>query len=143
MLGTTIDLGAHEDALRAALAARGVPYDMRTLAPAVADWLRWKFRRYQIDRTDAARWERVLAGDLPRRVKDAGPPPAVYQAARCARVRPRQGARYGRRTIETGMHTRSASARICTRCNPRSAGRATDAPDGPERNRRTRTRWET
>lgn len=93
MLGTTIDLGAHEDALRAALAARGVPYDMRTLAPAVADWLRWKFRRYQIDRTDAARWERVLAGDLPRRVKDAGPPPAGYQAdALCACEAPAGGA---------------------------------------------------
>lgn len=78
--GTTIDLGAHEDALRAALTARGVPCDMRTLAPAVADWLRWKFRRYQIDRTDVARWERVLSCDLPRRIKDAGSPPAGYQA---------------------------------------------------------------
>jgi hypothetical protein len=78
--GTTIDLGPHEDALRADLAARGVGHDMRTLAPAVADWLRWKFRRYQIDRTDAARWEGLLRDDLPRRVKEAGPPPAGCQA---------------------------------------------------------------
>ncbi|WP_188529367.1 hypothetical protein [Sinisalibacter lacisalsi] len=62
--------------MRADLAARAVLDDIRTLAPAVADWLRWKFRRYRIDRTDWARWERVLVNDLPCRVEAAGPPPA-------------------------------------------------------------------
>lgn len=74
--GATIDLRAHEDALRADLSARGVPHDLRNLPPAVADWLRWQFRRYQIDRRDVRRWEGVLRDDLPRRVRDAGPPPA-------------------------------------------------------------------
>jgi hypothetical protein len=76
--GSTIDLDEHEGTLRAALADRALPYDMRTMAPAVADWLRWQFRRAQIDTTDEARWERVLREDLPRRVEAAGPPPAGW-----------------------------------------------------------------
>lgn len=77
--GTTIDLQEHEDRLQADLIARGVPYDLRSLAPAVADWLRWRFRRFQIDRTDVARWERVLSHDLPLRVRSAGAPPDSHQ----------------------------------------------------------------
>ncbi|PWG17949.1 hypothetical protein DFK10_04380 [Salibaculum griseiflavum] len=79
MPGTTIDLQEHEESLRADLIARGVPDDLRGLAPAIADWLRWRFRRLQVDRTDVARWERVLSHDLPLRVKNAGPPPASHK----------------------------------------------------------------
>lgn len=54
-------------------------HDIRGLAPAVADWLRWQFRRRQMDRVDNEKWERVLRDDLPRRVEAAGPPPAGDQ----------------------------------------------------------------
>jgi hypothetical protein len=45
------------------------------IAPAVLDWLRWKYRRLQIDRRRDDEWLRVLREDYPRRVRDAGAPP--------------------------------------------------------------------
>ncbi len=69
--GSTIDLGAHESAFRDALGAVGVD----TLPPAVADWLRWCYRRMQIDRQNEEAWHKALTQDLPRRVADAGPRP--------------------------------------------------------------------
>lgn len=74
--GHTIDLGAAEGDLRADLVARGLNVD--ALAPAVADWLRWRYRRAQIDRTDAKAWLRVLREALPERIAKAGPHPAGY-----------------------------------------------------------------
>lgn len=68
--GTTIDLGHHEAACRAALFERGL--DVGALAPAVADWLRWRFRRVQIDRVDDRAWQRVLTEALPARITRAG-----------------------------------------------------------------------
>jgi hypothetical protein len=72
--GRTIDLGDAEDALRAMLRARGVNVDV--LPPAVADWLRWRYRRTQIDRQSESAWLRVLNDQLPERVRRAGPRPA-------------------------------------------------------------------
>ncbi|MEW9836223.1 hypothetical protein [Mesorhizobium marinum] len=64
--GSTIDLGSDEGRLRGELLARGV--DVDALAPAVADWLRWRFRRTQIDRRDEREWMRVLTQRLPARI---------------------------------------------------------------------------
>ncbi|WP_058279027.1 MULTISPECIES: hypothetical protein [Ruegeria] len=69
--GSTIDLGEHECAFRDALGG----LDVETLPPAVADWLRWRYRRRQIDRKNCVAWQKALTQDLPRRVADAGPRP--------------------------------------------------------------------
>jgi hypothetical protein len=69
--GSTIDLGGHEVAFRDAMGAR----DVDALPPAVADWLRWRYRRTQIDRQGGGAWLQALRMDLPRRVADAGPRP--------------------------------------------------------------------
>ncbi|WP_109312795.1 hypothetical protein [Ruegeria sp. AU67] len=70
--GSTIDLGEHEYAFRDALG----DLDAATLPPAAVDWLRWRYRRTQIDRQDGAAWHKALAQDMPRRVADAGPRPS-------------------------------------------------------------------
>lgn len=72
--GRTIDLGAAEDDLRADLGQRGL--DMDRLAPAVADWLRWRYRRTQIDRRNDRGWLRVVLDMLPGRIARAGACPA-------------------------------------------------------------------
>jgi len=71
--GQTIDFGQAEGDMTDALRDLGV--DVASLAPAVADWLRWRYRRTQIDRTDAGAWERAVRHDLPQRVTKAGPRP--------------------------------------------------------------------
>ncbi len=63
--GQTIDLGEAEGAFRDAARALGV--DVAGLFPAQADWLRWKWQRYQRDRKDAAAWQRAVLTDLPRK----------------------------------------------------------------------------
>ncbi len=82
--GSTIDLGEDESRLRAELRARGM--DVDALAPAVADWLRWRFRRTQIDRRDEREWMRVVSQQLPARVNNAGVRPAVPAEASNART---------------------------------------------------------
>jgi hypothetical protein len=73
--GSTIDLGKHEDAFRVAsgLASRIEHGD--PLPPAVLDWLRWRYRRLQIDRRRDSEWTRVLRDELPRKWQAAGPDP--------------------------------------------------------------------
>lgn len=71
--GATIDLGAHEAAFQDALRRHSVDPD--GLPPAVADWLRWRFRRYQIDRQDGSKWADVMSARLPERLRKAGPGP--------------------------------------------------------------------
>ncbi|TPL53359.1 hypothetical protein FJ937_08370 [Mesorhizobium sp. B2-4-4] len=73
--GSTIDLGEEEGRLRADLRGRGV--DVDALPPAVADWLRWRFRRTQIDRRDERGWMRVLSQHLSARINQAAERPAV------------------------------------------------------------------
>lgn len=73
--GATISLGEHETTFlhdsgvgeRAAYAP---------LAPAVLDWLRWRYRRLQIDRKRDDQWMRVLREELPARIEGAGSPTA-------------------------------------------------------------------
>lgn len=71
--GRTIDLGRDEPDFRSNLAARNIALDL--LAPAVADWLRWRYRRTQIDRDDGRAWLRVVTQNLPERMAMAGPRP--------------------------------------------------------------------
>jgi len=70
--GRTIDLLEHEMAFQGELLHWN---GSRRLAPAVLDWLRWKFRRLQIDRAQNEAWALLLRDELPRRVRDAGDPP--------------------------------------------------------------------
>jgi hypothetical protein len=78
--GRTIDLGEHE------MAFQGELYHWsgsRLLAPAIMDWLRWKFRRLQIDRLQNEAWALLLRDELPRRIRLAGDePPAGWTEQR-------------------------------------------------------------
>lgn len=67
--GQTIDLGPNEGRFQAALGALGV--DPGTALPALADWLRWRFQRMQLDRSDDVAWTRAVLTNLPRRMADA------------------------------------------------------------------------
>lgn len=62
--GATIDLGPDEAAFAASAAALGL--DVDALYPAVADWLRWRWRRHQKDRPNASAWLRAVREELPR-----------------------------------------------------------------------------
>lgn len=77
--GQTIDLGAFEERFRIESGIARLGAGVR-VPPAVLDWLRWRFRRLQIDRKRDEEWLRVLREDYPRRVRDAGPPPSMGTA---------------------------------------------------------------
>lgn len=62
--GETIDLGANEGRFRDAASALGVSVD--GLLPAVVDWLRWRFKRHQIDRQNGPAWVRAATVGLIR-----------------------------------------------------------------------------
>lgn len=87
--GETIDLGEHEDRfqLESGLASLSVP-----IAPAVLDWLRWRYRRLQIDRRRDSEWARVVREDYPRRLRDAGSPPPEFDPGAVGSVKPRWSA---------------------------------------------------
>ncbi|MCB1466925.1 MAG: hypothetical protein KDK08_07235 [Rhizobiaceae bacterium] len=72
--GSTIDLGEHEAAFQATagVARRG---SSEPVPPAVLDWLRWRYRRLQLDRRRDAEWLRTVREELPRRLSAAGPAP--------------------------------------------------------------------
>jgi hypothetical protein len=63
--GGTIALGKDEDAFRADARALGVDAD--ALFPAVADALRWAWRRHAKDRPNEGAWQRAVRQELPRR----------------------------------------------------------------------------
>jgi len=73
LLGCTIDLGAYETEFETAIMSR--PRETVVLPPAVMDWLRWRFRRLQVDRCDVRGWQRCLIEELPLRMRAAGPAP--------------------------------------------------------------------
>jgi len=75
VLGRTIDLGEYEMAFQGELLHWN---GSRRLAPAILDWLRWKFRRLQIDRAQNEAWALLLRDELPRLVRVAGEPPAGW-----------------------------------------------------------------
>jgi len=71
--GETIDLGGHEDRFVADLRLGGFGVDM--LAPAVVDKVRWRWRRFRLDRDDLGGWRAFLTTELPDRIRKAGPRP--------------------------------------------------------------------
>lgn len=73
--GQTIDLGEHEQRflIETGIARLGAP-----VAPAVLDWLRWRYRRLQVDRRRDEEWWRIVRDEYPRRVRDAGDPAPNY-----------------------------------------------------------------
>jgi hypothetical protein len=83
--GQTIDLGVWEDRfqIESGLARRNEP-----VPPAVLDWLRWRYRRLQIDRGRDQEWARALFEEYPRRVRDAGPPPPDFDVRATALIAP-------------------------------------------------------
>jgi len=87
--GETIDLGEHEDRFRL---ESGLAALSRPIAPAVLDWLRWRYRRLQIDRRRDSEWARVVSEDYPHRLRDAGSPPPEFDPGAVGAVRPRWAA---------------------------------------------------
>lgn len=69
--GTTIQLGEYEQAF---IDESGLAHGSEPVAPALLDWLRWRYRRLQIDRKRDAEWIQVLRIEFPRRVRDMGVP---------------------------------------------------------------------
>lgn len=74
--GQTINLGDHEITFRAHCAELAVRPEY--LAPAVLDWMRWRFRRLQIDRRDDVKWSHTVRVELPARAQRAGPMPGGW-----------------------------------------------------------------
>jgi hypothetical protein len=72
--GETIDLGSQEERFQL---ESGITRLEQPIAPAIVDWLRWRYRRLQIDRRRDEEWTRTLREEYPRRVREAGPPPAA------------------------------------------------------------------
>jgi len=73
--GQTLDLAEHEERFRtvSGLARLDTP-----VPPAVLDWLRWRYRRLQIDSRRDEVWAGVVFEEFPRRVRAAGPPPPTF-----------------------------------------------------------------
>src|SRR5205085_6563580 len=61
--GNTIDLGDHEAPFQVAV---GRQIDRQP--PALVDWLRWQFKRWQLDDQNAGRWWQTLHHRLPEKV---------------------------------------------------------------------------
>jgi hypothetical protein len=69
--GSTISLGVHEEGFAEALRAMG--YQAASVPPGIADALRWKYRRFMVDRMRSAEWAKALEG-LTDRIRAAGGP---------------------------------------------------------------------
>ncbi len=76
--GRTIDLSQFERAFREDILAAGI--GVLTLAPAVSDKARWRWRRYRLDRRDELAWHQFVHVDLPGMIAAAGPPPPGWDA---------------------------------------------------------------
>lgn len=70
--GSTIDLADHEHSFRVALG----DIDINAVPPAVVDWLRWRYRRTQIDKCHYSAWVKARLEDLPARIAQASEKPA-------------------------------------------------------------------
>lgn len=77
--GSTVDLGEHEMPFQGDM-QHWVGAD-RAIPPAVMDWLRWRYRRFQIDRSKNEDWATLLRDELPRRLRDAGAAPPGWSEA--------------------------------------------------------------
>lgn len=130
--GRTIDLGPDEASFVTSAADMGV--DLDNLYPAVADWLRWRWRRHRKDRPDAARWVRVVREELPR--QRAAADEAVAWLKLGITDRRTKAARAARAAIRAGDIGRARAALDALR-NASSAPldvvleRVQDQPSGP------------
>lgn len=115
--GRTIDLARDEATFVASAAELGVELD--SLYPAVVDWLRWRWRRHQKDRPDAARWAKVVREDLPRQRATADAAVAWLRlgitdkrtkAARAAKAAMRAGGMDGAQAAVDALRTASSAA---------------------------------
>lgn len=152
--GQTIDLGDAEGAFQDAARALGV--DVGALYPAQADWLRWKWQRYQRDRQDAAAWQKAVRVDLPRRRADAEVAVALAdlgikdgrtREARAAKAAFRAGGAEGARQAvkamreAVGLSQRGEEARVQPWKRRSGAGPLTRAPVKPWEARQGAGRW--
>lgn len=130
--GHTIDLGPDEAAFVASAAALGV--DVGGLYPAQRDWLRWRWRRHQKDRPDAARWAKAVREELPRQRAaadeavawaDLGLGDKRTKAARAAKAAMRAGGIERARAVVAALRAKAdAAVDVGLRRTP-------DAPAGP------------
>ena len=121
--GRTIDLGEHEQAFSASVRLHRVKLD--DLPPAVVDWLRWKFRRFQVDRSDDSKWADVLQVQLPERLRKIGPGPRT-RTGETRGMDPDQlpgatapGPAFASRPPRPAIGRRSAACRTSPRRRPR------------------------
>jgi hypothetical protein len=115
--GRTIDLGPDEASFAASAAELGV--DVDGLYPAVADWLRWRWRRHQKDRPDAARWRKAVREELPRQMAAADE--AVAWADLGITDRRTKAARAARAALRAGDVERAQAAVDALRAASRTA----------------------
>lgn len=66
--GATVDLGGHEPAFAEAIGPR-----LSAFPPALSDWLRWKYRRFQLDTRDEQRWSAAVSEGVAMHAKTIGP----------------------------------------------------------------------
>jgi hypothetical protein len=130
--GRTIDLGADEVAFAASAADLGV--DVDGLYPALADWLRWRWRRHQKDRPNAGLWHKAVREELPRQRAaadaavvwaDMGITDRRTREARAARKALRAGDVDGARAVVDALRAASSAAVDV------DLRRGEDAPAGP------------
>lgn len=130
--GRTIDLGPDEAAFAASAADLGV--DVDALYPALADWLRWRWRRHQKDRPNAGLWIRAVREELPRQRAaadaavawaDMGITDRRTREARAARKALRAGDVDGARAVVDALRAASSAAVDV------DLGRVGDKPAGP------------
>ena len=152
--GQTIDLGEAEGAFQDAARALGV--DVGALYPAQADWLRWRFQRYQGDRQDAAAWQRAVLTDLPRKraaaevavmLADLGIRDGRTREAKAAKAAFRAGGvERARQVVEAlrevvALSQRGEEARVGPWAARKVAGPITRAPVKPWQPRQGAGRW--
>ncbi|MBP9047179.1 MAG: hypothetical protein KBF85_02795 [Tabrizicola sp.] len=115
--GRTIDLGPDEAAFVTSAADLGV--DVDGLYPALADWLRWRWRRHQKDRPNDGLWIRAARTELPRQ-RAAADTALVWvslgitdrrtREARAARKALRAGGVDGARAVVDALRAASSAA---------------------------------
>lgn len=138
--GRTIDLGPDEAAFAASAAALAV--DVDALYPAVADWLRWRWRRHQKDRPNTAQWVKAVREELPRQRAAADEAVAWISLgitdkrtleARAAKVAMRAGDVDTARAVVDALRATSSAAvdADLDKCGAKPAGPLTPLPARP------------
>jgi len=130
--GRTIDLGPDEVAF--VVSAENLGVDVDGLYPALADWLRWRWRRHQKDRRDAARWQKAVHEELPRQ-RAAAEAAVAWVSLGITDKRTKAG-RAAKAALRAGGVERARAAVDALRAASSAAvdvdmGKGKDAPAGP------------